>query len=163
MAKLTEEQKLFVVHRFACFDSPQQVADLLKQEYGVNAERSHLVVYDHTRVSANKTGKAGKKWIEIFNAKRKEFLTNFEAIPIANKAWRMQKLSDMAARAEQKGNLVLAASLMEQAAKEQGDMFTNTRKLQHAGANGEPLPQTPSVIQLVAPGGATDDDGEVDE
>ena len=46
-------------------------------------------------------------------------------------------------------NIVLAASLLEQAAKEQGGMFTNKREV--SGPNGGPIPTMPTTIELVAP------------
>ncbi|WP_237143578.1 hypothetical protein [Phyllobacterium zundukense] len=43
----------------------------------------------------------------------------------------------MAEKAETQGNMVLAANLLEQAAKEVGDAFTNRRAL--VGADGGPV------------------------
>ncbi|RSP38220.1 DUF2280 domain-containing protein, partial [Acinetobacter baumannii] len=35
MATLKEPIKIFIVQSLACFDTPQQVADAVKQEFGV--------------------------------------------------------------------------------------------------------------------------------
>lgn len=151
MATLTEEQKLFVVNRLACFDTPQQVATMLKDEWGIDVPRSQIFAYDHTKDNGRKTSKAGKKWEAIFNERRAAFNKQVEDIPIANKAYRLAQLSSMAQAAISRKNYPLAASLMEQAAKELGGMYNNTRKHELTGADGAPLPTNPSVIELVAP------------
>lgn len=150
MATLTEDQKLYAVNRFACFDTPQQVADALKEEYGVDVPRSQLVVYDHTRPQHGKA-KAGKKWAAIFDDRRKRFLEELAAIPIANKAYRLERLSMLLTNAISKKNAPLAASLMEQAAKEIGGMYNSVRRLEHTGAEGAPLESMPRTVRLVGP------------
>lgn len=150
MATLTEEQKLFAVNLFASFETPQQVSDALKEEYGVDVPRSQLVAYDPTRFGKN-TGRAGKKWVEIFWSRRKTFLAEVDAIPIANMAFRLQKLSTLLTHAIARKNAPLAASLMEQAAKEVGGMYKNTRKHELTGADGAPLQTGPTIVELVAP------------
>jgi hypothetical protein len=37
------------------------------------------------------------------------------------------------------GNVAMVAQLMEQAAKEQGEAYTNRQKLEHSGKDGGPL------------------------
>ncbi|HDE2557988.1 TPA: DUF2280 domain-containing protein, partial [Klebsiella pneumoniae] len=54
-------------------------------------------------------------------------------IPIANKAYRLRALDRMMTKAESMRNMALAASLMEQAAKECGDAYTNKQKVEHSG------------------------------
>lgn len=54
-------------------------------------------------------------------------------------------LDRMARQMESEGNVAMAAQLLEQAAKEMGDAYTNRRQL--SGPHGEPI-QTESQRQL---------------
>ena len=42
-------------------------------------------------------------------------------------------------KAESKGNMPLAAQLLEQAAKEVGEAYTNRQRLEHTGKDGGPI------------------------
>jgi hypothetical protein len=53
-------------------------------------------------------------------------------IPIANKAYRLRVLQRMAT-AENMKNMGMTAQLLEQAAKECGDAYTNKHKVEHSG------------------------------
>src|SRR5690606_36425432 len=90
-----------------------------------------------------------QKLKDTFEVRRKKFLEEVSDIPGANQAYRLRQLHRMANEAMRRKNIVLAASLMEQAAKEMGGMFTNKREL--SGPNGGPIPMTPTTIELVAP------------
>ncbi len=52
----------------------------------------------------------------------------------------------MAVKAEDQGNMVLAAQLLEQAAKEMGNAFTNRREL--TGKDGKDLPAPPAMVTV---------------
>ncbi len=73
-----------------------------------------------------------KKWVELFTITRERFQTEIASIPIANKAYRLRALDRMAAATENK-NFGMTAQLMEQAAKEVGDAYTNRQKVEHSG------------------------------
>lgn len=77
------------------------------------------------------------KWKVLFDITRKTFLEDTAGIAISHRAVRLRALQRMAEKAETQGNMVLAASLMEQAAKEVGDSYTNRREL--TGKGGEPI------------------------
>ena len=138
MPALTDEQKTFIVLHLACFDTPQQVADAVKETYGVEVPRNQVQQYD-----ARRTGKKpAPKWIQLYEATRKRFLDEVGEIPIANKSVRLRRLERIAHQAEHMGNYPLAAQLLEQAAKEVGNAYTNRREL--TGAGGGPI-QTDDV------------------
>lgn len=122
MPKLTKEHKRFIVRALACFDTPKQVADAVKEEFGFVLSRQSVQFYDPTVGP-----RPGKEWIAIFEETRKTFLDEAAKEPVAHRAVRVRRLARMAERAESKGNTVLAASLYEQIAKEVGDSFTNKR------------------------------------
>ncbi|PVF12383.1 hypothetical protein DBO95_16580, partial [Yersinia pestis] len=74
-----------------------------------------------------------KKWVELFTITRERFQTEIASIPIANKAYRLRALDRMAAATEKQKNFGMTAQLMEQAAKEVGDAYTNRQKVEHSG------------------------------
>lgn len=77
-----------------------------------------------------------KKWVDLFHATRERFQTEISDIPIANKAYRLRVLDRMMTSAEKMRNIALATEIIEQAAKECGDAYTNKHKFEHSGPNG---------------------------
>lgn len=145
MATLKGEIKAFIVQSLACFDTPSQVVELVKKEFGLSITRQQVESHDPTK--ANGRGLA-QKWVELFHETRKRFQTELSDIPIANKAYRLRALDRMMTRAEGMKNMALAASLMEQAAKEVGDAYSNKQKVEHTSPDGTMTPQ-PTIIQLL--------------
>lgn len=133
MATLKGEVKAFIVQSLACFDTPSQVVESVKKEFGLSITRQQVESHDPTK--ANGRGLA-QKWVDMFNATRERFQTEISDIPIANKAYRLRVLDRMATRAEVMKNLALTAEIIEQAAKECGDAYTNKHKFEHSGPNG---------------------------
>lgn len=130
MAALKPDVKAFIVQALACFDTPSQVVESVHKEFGIAITRQQVESHDPTKVS----GKGlAQKWVELFQETRKRFQTELSDIPIANKAYRLRALDRMMTKAESMKNMALAASLMEQAAKECGDAYTNKQKLEHSG------------------------------
>lgn len=133
MATLKGEVKAFIVQSLACFDTPSQVVELVKKEFGLSITRQQVESHDPTK--ANGRGLA-QKWVDMFNATRERFQNEISDIPIANMAYRLRVLDRMATRAEGMKNLALTAEIIEQAAKECGDAYTNKHKFEHSGPNG---------------------------
>lgn len=133
MAALKGEVKAFIVQSLACFDTPSQVVESVKKEFGLSITRQQVESHDPTK--ANGRGLA-QKWADMFNATRERFQSEISDIPIANKAYRLRVLDRMATRAEGMKNLALTAEIIEQAAKECGDAYTNKHKFEHSGPNG---------------------------
>ena len=136
MATLKGEVKAFIVQSLACFDTPSMVVESVKKEFGISITRQQVESHDPTK--ANGKGLA-KKWVDMFNDTRNRFQTEIAAIPIANKAYRLRTLDRMAVRTENMKNFSLTAQLIEQAAKEVGDAYTNKLKVESTGANGGPI------------------------
>src|SRR5450830_31635 len=124
MAVLKNEVKSFIVQALACFDTPSQVVDAVKNEYGVVVSRQQVETHDPTK-SAGKG--LAVKWATLFHDTRKRFREETAEIPIANRAYRLRGLGRMAEKAENMRNLALTAQLYEQAAKEVGDVYVNRR------------------------------------
>lgn len=133
MAALKPEIKAFIVQSVACFDTPSQVVESVLKEFGIQITRQQVEQNDPTKTS----GKGlAQKWVDLFNRTRDRFLNEISDIPIANKAYRLRVLDRMATRAEGMKNLALTAEIIEQAAKECGDAYTNKHKFEHSGPNG---------------------------
>ncbi|WP_395600047.1 DUF2280 domain-containing protein [Pseudomonas sp. B19125] len=124
MAALKNEVKSFIVQALACFDTPSQVVEAVKNEYGVVVSRQQVETHDLTK-SAGKG--LAVKWVTLFHDTRKRFREETAEIPIANRAFRLRGLGRMAEKAENMRNLALTAQLYEQAAKEVGDVYVNRR------------------------------------
>lgn len=136
MAALKPEIKAFIVQSVACFDTPSQVVESVLKEFGIQITRQQVEQNDPTKVS----GKGlAKKWSDLFNTTRERFLNEISDIPIANKAYRLRVLQRMSTTAENMKNIGMTAQLLEQAAKEVGDAYTNKLKVESTGKNGGPI------------------------
>ncbi|WP_368640468.1 DUF2280 domain-containing protein [Castellaniella ginsengisoli] len=146
MATLTDAAKRFIVQALACYDTPSEVSAALKEEMGIDVPRMQVAQYDPTKVAG---AKLARKWRDLFEDTRKKFREAVAEIPIADQAFRLRALGKIYDRHMARGNVAAAAAVLEQAAKEQGGMFTNKREV--SGPNGGPIPTMPTTIELVAP------------
>jgi len=122
MAALKNDVKAFIVQALACFDTPTQVSQAVKQEFDVDVTRQQVEQHDPTkRAGVN----LAAKWQTLFHDTRKRFREETAEIPIANRAFRLRALNRFVERAETMKNIVLAMQILEQAAKETGDMYVN--------------------------------------
>lgn len=136
MAALKPEIKAFIVQSVACFDTPSQVVESVLKEFGIQITRQQVEQNDPTKVS----GKGlAKKWSDLFKTTRERFLNEISDIPIANKAYRLRALNRMAMTTEGMKNFGMTAQLIEQAAKEVGDAYTNKLKVESTGKDGGPI------------------------
>ncbi|KLV66303.1 DUF2280 domain-containing protein [Citrobacter sp. MGH106] len=133
MAALSTEVKAFIVQSLACFEPPTKVIELVKQEFGVEVSRQQVSQYSPGNAMA---ANLSKKWVELFHSTRERFQSEISNIPIANKAYRLRVLDRMMGNAEKMRNIALAAEIIEQAAKECGDAYSNKHKFEHSGPNG---------------------------
>jgi hypothetical protein len=145
MAALKSEVKAFIIQSLACFDTPSKVAESVKSEFGLTVSRQQVESHDPTK-AAGKT--LAQKWVKIFYATRERFQNEIANIPIANKSYRLRVLDRMAAATEKQKNFGMTAQLMEQAAKEVGDAYTNRQKVDHTSSDGSMAPK-PTTIRLV--------------
>lgn len=127
--KLSDAAKTFAVQQLAAFEAPADVRRALKAEFGVDVSDNAVRGYDPT----NPKGAAlSQRWRDLFDRSRAAYLEDVTRVGIANKVHRLVRLDRMAARAEAQGNFAMAAQLLEQAAKEMGDAYTNTRVVKGA-------------------------------
>lgn len=150
MAALKPDVKAFIIQSIACYDTPSQVVEAVQKEFGINITRQQAESHDPTKASGKTLA---KKWVELFNATRERFQNEISDIPIANKAYRLRVLDRMATKAEGMKNMALTAALMEQAAKEVGDAYTNKQKVEQtvvATHNVMPVPSCDNVNEWEA-------------
>lgn len=133
MARLTEEQKAFVVKGFACFKSGAEIAREVRAEFGVDVDRRQIWAYN----PENPQRDIGKKWLPLFEKVRRRYLEDESDIPVAFRPARLRELQDLILRAKRTGNEVLVIQALEQAAKEIGGAYTNRREL--TGRDGGPI------------------------
>lgn len=128
MAALKEPVKMFIVQSLACFETPQQVVEAVKQEYEIEITRQQVALYDPTKVAGRNLS---KKLKDLFDRTRKDFRENVEDIAIANKAFRLRELQKMYDDAGR--NKVVKQNLLKQAFQETDGRVT---RQEVTGANG---------------------------
>lgn len=145
MAALKPDVKAFIIQSLACYDTPSQVVEAVQKEFGINITRQQAESHDPTKASGKTLA---KKWVDLFNATRERFLNEISDIPIANKAYRLRVLQRMSTTAENMKNIGMTAQLLEQAAKEVGEAYSNKQKVEHTSPDGSMSPR-PTTIRLV--------------
>lgn len=135
MARLKKNEKLFIVRSLAVFNTPQEVADAVKQEFGIVVSRQSCEAYDPTkRVGCN----LSQEFKDEFEVTRKAFINAPQNIPIANVSYRLQRLQRIVDHAGK--NSVLIMDALKQAAQDEGGAFTNRKEI--TGKDGAPIQQT---------------------
>ena len=134
--KLTPAQRIVVVRSLARFMTPTEVAEMIKEEFGVELSRQAVEKYDPTKgVGAN----LNDELVTEFTAAREAFVAEINQIDVAHQSFRLRELSRLYHAAKRKKD-VIAAQFLEQAAKEVGGYYTNRREL--TGKNGGPIEQS---------------------
>lgn len=116
--------------------------------------RQQVAAYDPTKRT---TRNLAKKWREIFHATRKSFLEETASIPIANQSFRLKALQRMYEKTVSRGNFGMAAQLIEQAAKESGEVYVNRRVEQDKSLDEEikvlEIEKRKAELKLIEKGG----------
>ena len=134
MAALKEPVKIFIVQALACRDTPQEVAELVKQEFGIQIDRQQCSTYDPTKQRGKNLS---KKFVELFDKTRADFDAGLIDIPIAQKHYRLKQYQKQLERNAK--NTVMSLKILEQAAKDVGGQFTNRQEI--TGKDGGPIQQ----------------------
>lgn len=153
MAALSTDVKAFIVQQLACFDTPSQVVAAVKTEFGIGVSRQAVEAHDPTKKAG---ARLAPRWAELFTQTRERFRNDTAEIPIANKAFRLRALNRMAMKAEDTRNIVLAAQLIEQAAKEAGGAYTNRHQHEVSGPNGGPVETITRIERRIVRPGSSD-------
>lgn len=145
MAALSESVKLYVVQRLACYEPLNSIVESVKQDFGIDVTKPQLLAYDPNKAQGQRLSAKLKL---LFEDTRKHFLENTSSIPIANKAVRLNTLQRLVDDAERRKNPVLVANLLEQAAKEVGETYTNKQKVDHISSDGSMTPKALDTTKL---------------
>lgn len=137
MATLSDDLKAFVVQALACFDSPSQVAQAVKEQFGVTIDRRQVESYDPTKAAGKGVA---KKLKALFEETRSAFLKDAAKVPIAQQVYRLRVLQRELERQEKRGNTPMVLQIMKQAAEELGGNYTNRREI--TGKGGGPIQQS---------------------
>lgn len=127
VATLSDAVKAFIVTNLACWDTPSQVAEAVAEAFNLKVNRMQVAYYDPTSATG---GKPAKRWRQMFEAAREEFVKGVTQAPIAHQSYRIRQLQRAYDTAVRIGNLVLARDLLKQAAEEMGGKFTNHHVLE---------------------------------
>lgn len=132
MARITKKVKLFIVKVLAEFETPTSAAQQVKEVFNVEVSPQQCERYDPTkRMGFDLSQELREKFFEYRRIANEEL----EAIPIANKRYRLQLLQGLVD--EHPNNPVFTPKWIEQAAKEMGGQFTNRQEI--TGKDGKPI------------------------
>jgi hypothetical protein len=137
-AKLDDSHRTYIVQRFAVFRTPSEVQADFAAEFPDAPSITRQGVEAYNPESRNGR-KLAKKWKAVFDTTRKAFLDDTASIGIANRNVRLRILDDLVTEARTRKNPKLVAELLEQAAKEVGDAYSNRRLHELAGKKGAPI------------------------
>ena len=141
--QLPDEVKSFIVQALACYDRPSVVVKAVKDEFDLVVSPQQVQAYDPEKTAGHGLS---QRWRELFAATRKAMVDGAAEVPIAHRVVRLRTLHRMSTQAEGMRNYALAAQLLEQAAKECGNAYTNRREL--TGKDGADLPPAVSIFAL---------------
>lgn len=144
MPRLDDKVKQFIVVQLACFDTPTQVCEAVKEEFGLVISRGAVQFYNPERVAGKELS---EKYRELFKVTRKRFKDGEMDIPIAHQQYRLRVMQKLAHKAIEKGNGALVLQIIEQAAKDHGGAYTNKREV--TGKDGGPVAFTRITREIV--------------
>jgi hypothetical protein len=114
--------KEFIVRGLARYQSPSEVADALRDTFGVVVSRQRVHRYD-----PDSARPPAQRWRDLHAAARQAFLDEAAVIGVAHKAVRLRLLDRMTQRALADNNTLKAAVFLEQAAKECGGLYESRK------------------------------------
>lgn len=125
---MTDEIRVEIVTRLAMFDGPTEIAQDLVDR-GIDISKQSVAAYNPMTSHGNR--RLSQKWVELFHTTREGFLKEIAAEPIAHRAWRLRRLTEdyYRARGGAEPDLEVARKILEQAAKETGNVYTNVAKV----------------------------------
>ena len=123
---LRDYHRTFLVREFACFATPMEAADALKEKYDIEITPQGA---QHYQPDSSSGRTLSKKWVELFGVARTAFLEDVETrVPEAYKAVRIHELAKASRKFKKNGNYMAMADMFERIAKEVGNVHTNRRE-----------------------------------
>lgn len=133
--QLTDTHRAWLVTRCACYEKPSVVAADFESEFGMTISEKGVEYYDPTKVNGQKLA---KKWRVMFEAVRDEFHKDLATyVPLATKGVRVKHLAEAAEDFRDRRNYIGMAGMLQDIAKEMGNVHTNKRE--HTGKDGKAM------------------------
>lgn len=132
--RLSEEARQHIVVALACYQGPHAIVREIDELFGEQATAQTVCYYNpELRVGRNAPA---QKYVDLFNAARKQFLEDAAQRPLAHQAYRLSVLEqtiEVGLRDVHADNARYEAAehvrkAIETAAKEVGGVFTNVKK-----------------------------------
>jgi hypothetical protein len=140
------------------YERPVDVQKALKLNFGIEISLPGIIHYDVSNPELV------KKWRALFNQAQNKFLKDASKIPISLKTYRLSKLQRLFDAEENESprmqNKKAMRAILEQAAKESGDVFTNRRKHEQDGAGGKQLDCPSVTVNVVRSAEVVKDESE---
>lgn len=131
-----------IVHRLAEYESPTAIwRDLLAR--GIDISIQAVGQYNPERFNYSH----GTKWLQVFTEARRAWLDRIATEPMARREFRLEKLRLLMEEAIERRELTQAASFLEQAAKEMGDVYTKIQNSSGAVLTLTAPPETMSTAE----------------
>lgn len=132
MARINKKVKIFIVKMLAEFETTTETAKAVKNIFNVDVSQQQCECYDPTKkMGFDLSQELRDKFFEY----RRKANEELEAIPVANKRYRLQQIQNLID--ENPNNPVFTPKWLEQAAKEMGGQFTNRQEI--TGKDGKPI------------------------
>ena len=123
MAALTPEQQTFIVAEFARNKGGGQIVKSVKKEFAIELDRQQIWHYHPDNP------KLADKWVHLYRELRSTLIEDVLSVAGAHQGFRLRELMKQYWKADEFGNIALCAELLEQMAKEVGEVFTNKRNI----------------------------------
>lgn len=146
MVELSSEHKRFIVESLACYDTPAMIIADLKERYGVAATPSQITYYNPE--SAQGKRELAEEWKQLFAQRRETFMSEAEAVPIANLAFRLRRLQRIVDSSKADKMPIVVKDVLKQVAQDVGGVFTNKREI--SGPGGKAIEVTTEAREQAA-------------
>ena len=130
MPSINDEIKEFIVRGLATFDTPSEVVEAVKANFGVELSRQQVYAYD-PRCSQP----PAQRWRELHAATRAAFLAEQAEIGITHKTYRLRLLDRMVHYSVKHHYRRDTAAFLRQAARECGGLYEKEKPSEPAVPN----------------------------
>lgn len=138
MARINKKVKLFIIRMLAEFETPTETARTVKELFSVDVTPQQCEAYDPTKRTGQDLSEELRK---LFFEFRRQANDELEAIPVANKRYRLQKIQNLLDAYP--NNPVLTPKWLELAAKE-----VSTQQAIIIPTKDNPVHQTKASVEL---------------
>lgn len=141
---LDEQTRVEIVTRLAMFDTVKTIC-LDLRERGIDISAQAISAYN----PLNQKPGLAPKWVELFHLTREKYLAGLAEEPLASQRHRLAKLRKLFEKIEDDPDRVDdARKILEQAAKEVGNVYTNVAKVQGAVLPGQIINQPTGIEEM---------------